>query len=53
MMALIEGICPPSRETWELVMAVWKFFPVVSYSLWLLLQVSRRFRCLMVELKLI
>ena len=29
-MAIIQGICPPSRETWELGLAIWKFFPVVS-----------------------
>ena len=31
-MAIIEGVCPPSRVNWELALAIWKFFPVVRFS---------------------
>lgn len=29
-MAIIPGILPPSRETWETVVYVFQFFPLVS-----------------------
>lgn len=31
-MALIPGILPPSRETWELVSYYWQFFPLVGLA---------------------
>lgn len=29
-MALIEGWLPPTREHWELIEYIWRFFPLVS-----------------------
>jgi hypothetical protein len=29
-MTLVEGWLPPSRENWELVCSIWKWFPLVS-----------------------
>jgi len=34
-MDLIPGVLPPSRETWEFVVFVWQFFPLVTAAQWL------------------
>lgn len=32
IMAIIQGVLPPSRETYELVLGIWKFFPLVCIN---------------------
>ncbi|KAI9793522.1 MAG: hypothetical protein M1816_007955 [Peltula sp. TS41687] len=34
-MALIQNWLPPSRENWELLTGLWKFFPLVTVIQWL------------------